>query len=131
MLSAKCFFRVSFIGHSAKRLFAERRSRQNKTLGKDRFAECRALSKEMHSSKKVFAESSAPGKDLHSAKTTSPDGKHPTVTLCRVSAVRHTTKFFLITLPSARNLTLGKNFLCRVLESWHSVKNFNFFSLCT
>jgi hypothetical protein len=64
--------RVPFIGHSAMRLFAERRSRQNKTLGKDRFTECRALGKEMHSAKKVFAESPALGKDLHSAKMTSP-----------------------------------------------------------
>jgi hypothetical protein len=41
----------------------------------------------------------------------------PTVTLCRVPAVRHSAKFFLITLPSASNLTLGKEFLCRVSES--------------
>jgi hypothetical protein len=90
---------VPNIGHSAKRLFAECRSRQRFTLGKAR-----------HSAKKFFAECPALGKDLHSAKTyaqtVSPNGDP---------------------LPSARSLTLGKEFLCRVSESWHSTKNLIFF----
>jgi hypothetical protein len=71
-------------------------------------AECRALGKEMHSAKKVFAENPAFGKDLHSAKTTSPDGKHPTVILCRVLAVRHSAKFFklLCRVPDTRQRIL-------------------------
>jgi hypothetical protein len=39
-----------------------------------------------------------------SAKTPFSNGNHPTVTLCRVPAIRHSAKFFLITLPSVRNL---------------------------
>jgi hypothetical protein len=41
--------RVLNIGHSAKRLFAECYTRQRKTLGKEYFAECRALGKGGHS----------------------------------------------------------------------------------
>jgi hypothetical protein len=121
--------RVSFIGHSVKRLFAERCSRPSKTLGKDRFTECWALGKEMHSASLCREPSSRQRFTLDKDDLT--NGKHPTVTLCRVSAVRHSIKFFLIILPSARNLTLCKEFLCRVSESWHSAKNFNFFSFCT
>jgi hypothetical protein len=80
--------RVPFIGHSAKRLFVERRSRQRKTLGKDRFAECRALGKEMHSAKLSSRQRFTLGKD------DIPNGKQPTVTLCRVPAVKHSGKFF-------------------------------------
>jgi hypothetical protein len=38
-------YRVSFIGHSAKILFTERRTWQTMTLDKDLFAERRALDK--------------------------------------------------------------------------------------
>jgi hypothetical protein len=61
--------RVPNIGHSAKTLFTECHSRQRFTLGKDRFAECQTLGKEIHSVKKFFAECPALGKDLNSAKT--------------------------------------------------------------
>ena len=49
--------RVPNFGHSAKTCFAERRTRQNMTLGKD-----------LHSAKAVFAECLALGKGRHLAK---------------------------------------------------------------
>ena len=60
--------RVPNFGHSAKTCFAERRTRQNMTLGKEAFAECLALGKGLHSAKAVFAECLAIGKGRHSAK---------------------------------------------------------------
>ena len=43
--------RVPNFGHSAKTCFAERRTRQNMTLGKEAFAECLSLGKDLHSAK--------------------------------------------------------------------------------
>ena len=52
----KLLFRVSKIGHSAKTFFAECRTQQRIALGKEFFAECRALGKKGHSAKNFFAE---------------------------------------------------------------------------
>jgi len=54
---------VPNFGHSAKTCFAERRTRQNMALGKEAFAECLALGKDLHSAKVVFAECQTLGKD--------------------------------------------------------------------
>jgi hypothetical protein len=83
---------VQNIGHSANRLFAECRTRQRqthgelilywasgtrqrKTLGKERFAECRAL-----------------GKGWHSANRRQEVTVGHAVTVCRVSGPRHSAK---------------------------------------
>ena len=52
----KILCRVSKIGHSAKTFFAECCTRQRIALGKEFFAECRALGKHGHSAKDFFAE---------------------------------------------------------------------------
>jgi len=66
--------RVPNFGHSAKTCFAERRTRQNMALGKEAFAECLAL-----------------GKDLHSAKITSGD-----VLVCKHRTWQRARNFFKI-----------------------------------
>jgi hypothetical protein len=91
MASVKCFAECLLSGTWQRALCL--------TLGKELFAECQALGKKC---------TREPGKD------TPADGNHPAVTLCRVPTVRHSAKFYLficfvITLPSARNLTLGQN----------------------
>ena len=62
LAECKILCRVSKIGHSAKTFFAECRTRQRITLGKEFVAECRALGKEGHSAKDFFAECQALGK---------------------------------------------------------------------
>jgi len=42
---------VPNFGHSAKTCFAERHTQQNMALGKEAFAECLALGKDLHSAK--------------------------------------------------------------------------------
>jgi hypothetical protein len=61
---AECKFlcRVSKIEHSAKIFFAECSTRQRIALGKDFFAERRALGKHRHSAKDFFAERQTLGK---------------------------------------------------------------------
>ena len=56
-------------GHSVKSYFAEYRTRQRYTLGKEGFAECQALGKARHSAKALFAECKALGKPWSSAKS--------------------------------------------------------------
>jgi hypothetical protein len=55
-----------------------------------------ALGKLWHSAKSALPRAGHSAKKCtrHSAKTPSSDGNHPTVTLCRVPTVRHSTKFF-------------------------------------
>ena len=53
---------VSKIGHSANTFFAECRTRQRIALGKEFFAERRALGKQGHSAKDFFAECQTLGK---------------------------------------------------------------------
>ena len=68
---AECnfFCRVLKVGHSAKSYFAECRTRQRYTLGKEGFAECQALGKARHSAKALFAECQALGKPWLLAKS--------------------------------------------------------------
>ena len=68
---AECNFlcRGLKVGHSAKSYFAEYRTRQRYTLGKEGFAECQALGKARHSAKALFVEWQALGKPRRSAKS--------------------------------------------------------------
>ena len=55
--------RVSKHGHSAKRQFAECRTRQSRPSAKSIFAECQTLGKEGHSANVLFAECQTLGKE--------------------------------------------------------------------
>ena len=106
----KILCRVSKIRHSAKTFFAECGTRQRIALDKEFFAECRALVKKKALGKGPIYR--VPG----SWQNCGTRHRLPCITvfnhvlLCRVSTVRHSAKiFFLVSLPSAPDLALGKD----------------------